>query len=381
MRDDRAMNFFGSSSFESVEETPTDIWKLISQNVAEFNEDERFNALLGFQFAGVPGDEGIRLFVYGKDNKPILRKKDTKYSSLKKIYKASAPKEFIAIPCFTAGKGYHFDFSKHEPDFERVVEIYNAWGSSECTAKEGNPLPITCKGKKGVQEFVNGTVQSALERNVRVGFVAGGLDDRGVYSDFLETDQEQYPPGLTAIIAKDQSRASLFEALYQRSCYATTGERIIVNFSVAGKPMGSEISTADKPGLSVNRHITGIAAGTKNLRSVEIIRNGKVIETFKPKDYHIEFTFDDLTPLNKVTINNKDKKPPFVYYYIRVIQEDGHMAWSSPIWIDDVPVAPGKATASRRPLPKATPPPIDFEVEEEDEDDLSIDDDEEDDEE
>lgn len=383
MRDDRAMGFFGVSPYESIEETPTDTWKLISQNVTEFNEDERFNAFLGFQFAGVPGEEGLRLIVYGKDNKPILRKKDAKYSSLKKIYKASAPKELISIPCFTAGKGLHFDFSKHDPDFERVVEIYNAWGSSECSAKEGNPLPITCKGKRGAQEFAEGTVQSALQHNVRVGFVAGGLDDRGVYSHFFEGDQEQYPAGLTAIIAKEQSRAAMIEALYQRSCYATTGERIIVNFSVAGKPMGSEMSTADKPGLAVNRHITGIAAGTTKLRSVEIIRNGKVIETLKPNDYHIEFTFDDLTPLNKVTINNKDKKPPFVYYYIRVIQEDGHMAWSSPVWIDDVPVAPGKAVASRRALPKAPLPPVNFEeeVEEDEDEDVGLDDDDEDDDE
>ena len=24
---------------------------------------------------------------------------------------------------------------------------------------------------------------------------------------------------------------------------------------------------------------------------------------------------------------------PFVYYYIRILQEDGEMAWSSPIWV------------------------------------------------
>ena len=29
------------------------------------------------------------------------------------------------------GKGLQYDFKDFNPDFERVVEIYNAWGSSE----------------------------------------------------------------------------------------------------------------------------------------------------------------------------------------------------------------------------------------------------------
>jgi hypothetical protein len=376
-RDDRALNYYATSPFESLEETPVDTWKHITTNVAEFNEDDRFNAFLGFQWAGDAKEEGVRLFVYSKDAKPILRKKDAKFNTLKKIYKQSNVKELISIPSFSMGKGFSFDFTKHDPEFERVVEIYNAWGSSECTAKEGNPRPIRA-GKVGVQETPEGSIQAALKNNIRVGFVAGGLDDRGIYADFFDSDQEQYTPGLTAIICKDQTRQALLDALHQRSCYATTGERIIVNFTLAGRPMGSETSTAEKAGLTVNRHISGTVAGTKKLKTIEIIRNGKVIETLKPDGYFIEFTYDDLSPLNKVTITNKDKKPPFAYYYIRVTQEDGHMAWSSPIWVDDVPVPAGKATAGRKIPVKATPPPVDFNIDDEEEE-VVIDDEDDDD--
>ena len=83
-----------------------------------------------------------------------------------------------------------------------------------------------------------GAIQKALKENKRFGFVAGGLDDRGVYSNLFETEQEQYMPGLTAIIAHEHSRAALFEALYNRSCYATTGARMIVGLYIAGFPMG-----------------------------------------------------------------------------------------------------------------------------------------------
>ncbi|HNA63030.1 MAG TPA: DUF3604 domain-containing protein, partial [Rhabdochlamydiaceae bacterium] len=347
-RDERALNFFGVSPVESIEETSNDIWKLIVQNIQEFDETDRFTTFLGFQWIGEPGSEGIRQFIYSKDSKQILRRKDVKYNSLKKIYKGFSPKELISIPCFTMAKGYEYNFKEFDPEFERVVEIYNSWGSSECTAKDGNSISIQSSTKKGVSETGEGSILKALLQNLRFGFVAGGLDDRGAYTGLFEEGQEQYPPGLTAIIASEYSRTAMAEALYNRSCYATTGERIIVGVNLAGTPMGKEVTSAEKPGLLVNRHIAGYVAGTGNLQTVEIIRNGEVIKTFEGNGYALEFAFDDLVPLERVAIHPKDKKPPFAFYYIRVTQENGHMAWSSPIWVDLVPPQPGAKTQTKR---------------------------------
>lgn len=335
-RDDKALNFFSSSNFESSEETPNDIWKLVTQNVADFNEDERFSSFLGFQWYGERKEEGLRHFIYLKENKSIFRKKDSKFNSLKKIYKSFSPKEIISIPSFTMGNGTGCNFDYFNPEFERVVEIYNAWGSSECSIKQGNTRPITTfSKKKNVPENLDGSIQKALNKNHRFGFVAGGLDDRGIFGGFFEGDQEQYSPGITAIIASDHSRESLLEALYNRSCYATTGEHIIIDFRLSGSSMGEEISIEDKPGLAVNRHISGFVAGTDQLKTIEIIRNGEVIFSLKPKDYFSEFSYDDMVEISKVAINPEGKLPPFVYYYLRITQKDSHIAWSSPIWVDD----------------------------------------------
>ncbi|MFI5344450.1 MAG: DUF3604 domain-containing protein, partial [Chlamydiales bacterium] len=275
-RDDKAYNYSGVSPCESLEETPNDIWKLISQNVADFNEDDRFSTFLGFQWEGDPKTEGLRHIIYTKDNKPLLRKKDLKSNTLKRIYKSFSPKEIISIPSFTMAQRAEYNFEEFDPDFERVVEIYNAWGSSEMSKKDGNPLPISTTGSSGTKESAEGSIQKALQRNCRFGFTAGGLDDRGTYTDLFDSDQEQYSPGMTGIIAPSYTREALIEALYQRSCYATTGERMIVGLYLAGIPMGKETSTADKPGLAINRHLSGYAAGTTRLKQVELIRNGKV---------------------------------------------------------------------------------------------------------
>jgi hypothetical protein len=372
-RDDKAFNFFAVSSFESSEETTNEMWKLISQNVAEFDEDDRFTTFLGFQWLGDSKTEGLRQMIYSKDSKPILRRKDMKSNTLKKIYKSFSPKELISIPCFTMAKGMEYNFDQFDPEFERVVEIYNAWGSSETTKKEGNLRNISSSGHSGIQENAEGSIQKALQRNFRFGFVAGGLDDRGAYADLFESDQDQYSPGLTAIAAPTHSRESLAEALYQRSCYATTGERIIVGLYLAGIPMGKEISTAEKRGLGINRHLSGYVAGTTKLQKVEIIRNGKVIKTFEPDQYYLNFTYDDMTPLEKISIDAKDKKPLFSYYYLRVVQEDGHMAWSSPIWVDYIPdseipkLQPKKSATPSKSVKKAT-------IEEDSEEDEDFDD-------
>ncbi|MBA3237575.1 MAG: DUF3604 domain-containing protein [Parachlamydiaceae bacterium] len=365
-RDDKAYNFFASSPFESVEETSLETWKSICQHLSDFDEADRFTAMVGFQWKGDSPQEGLRQIIYAKDSRTLLRKKEAKYSTVDKIYKSFAPKELISIPSFTMGKGMGYDFHDYNPDFERLIEIYNAWGSSECSKKEGNLRPISAQSKKGVQEFPSGSIQKALLRNCRFGFVAGGLDDRGAFAELFDSDQEQYSPGLTAIIANEHSRSALFDALYNRSCYATTGARIIVGFNLASYKMGSETSTAQKYGFLSNRHLHGFVAGTTNLEKVEIIRNGIVIKTFTPNKYEFEFSYDDMDSLANVALDAKDKKPPFVFYYLRVLQADGHMAWSSPIWVDYIPVtATGKSTIKLRPA-KAPKPLLDFS-----EDDLS----------
>lgn len=353
-RDEKNGQFYAVSPFESVEETPNDIWKTICAQVAEFNEDYRFITLLGFQWFNQAPEEGLRHLIYSKDNKQILRKKDMKTNTLKKIYKSHTTKDLISIPSFTMAKGFETTFVDFDPDYERVVEIYNAWGSSECTAKEGNLRPIATEGKKGVSETEKGSIRKALNNNCRFGFVAGGLDDRDVYSDFYESDQIQYSPGMTAIIAIEQTREALFQALVNRSCYATTGERIVLGFNIAGASMGSELNTKSKPGLSFNRHITGFVAGTKAIKEILFIRNGKPFHTIHPKQAHYEFAIDDTELLSKILMPAQGEKPPFIYYYIRVVQEDGHIAWGSPIWIDQTDAVAGSNGKKSKKGGKAT---------------------------
>jgi S-adenosylmethionine hydrolase len=333
MRDEIGNQFVGTSPFESIEETSNDAWKSITSHVQEYNEENRFTTMLGLQWLGDEG-EGLRQIVYWKDNKPLMRKKDSKYTNLKKITKIHSPKEILVIPQFTMAKGMETDFSDYNPEHERVVEIYNAWGCSECTEKEGNLRPIKSPSDKGTTETAKGSLRAALNKNMRFGFVAGGLDDRGVYAPFFEGDQVQYSPGLTGILAIEQTRETLMQALHNRSCYATTGARIVMGFNIAGSQMGTELSTKNKPGLAFNRHINGFVCGTAPIKEIQFFCNGKELHKIQPKENTTEFEYDDFRQLKDIALDSPDERPPFAYYYLRVLQEDGHIAWSSPIWVD-----------------------------------------------
>lgn len=347
MRDDCALQFVATSCFESEEETSNDVWKEMSAQIAEFNEDDRFVAMLGFQWVGEVNAEGMRHFVCSKDSKPILRRKDTKNNSLKKIFKTNNPKEMIAIPSFTMGKTTCYNFEDFNPEYERVVRIFDAWGSSENSAKDKNPKPIAGSGKNTIAEAPEGSIIKALNNGCRFGFSAGGYDDRGPFENLFESNQVQYTGGLTAILAKEHNRTSIMEALQARSCYASTGERIILGFQIAGFGMGAEVDTKTRPGLEFNRYITGYCVGTQPLVDVAIIRNGKVWKQLPTEKDRIEIEVDDSDDLASITLDAKGDGSPFIYYYLRVTQADGHMAWSSPIWIDHntkaSPAAPKKA--------------------------------------
>lgn len=347
MRDDQALQFFSSSVLESEGETSNDNWKLASAQIAEFNEEERFVTMLGFQWNGEPSTEGLRHFIYPKDNKPILRKKDVKCNNLKKIYKSHTPKELLAIPSFTMSDSCSYNFEGYQPDFERVVEIYNAWGSSECTAKKGNTKPIKSKNKKGVNENEEGSILEALKKGCRFGFIAGGFDKRGVYEELDEETQNLYTSGLTAIFSPVYSREAIFLALYNRRCYATTGPRILLSFNIAKEPMGSELDTKVKPGLVYNRHIHGFVAGTDTIEEVVIYRNGASWKTIQSKDSYAEIALDDEDPIEKIALKVDPEKRPFVFYHLKVKQKDGHIAWASPIWIDVSPSEEKKKTKKK----------------------------------
>ena len=133
-----------------------------------------------------------------------------------------------------------------------------------------------------------------------------------------------------AVTAPALTRESIFDALYTRRTYGTTGARILLDFRANGEPMGGETITDGAPRLRVTAH------GTDVIESVEILRYSqsdggfRVIYGLHPDALDYEWSGTD------------DGFRDDSVYYLRLRQRGSIrgravMAWSSPLWVRKSP--------------------------------------------
>jgi hypothetical protein len=202
----------------------------------------------------------------------------------------------------------------HDPELDRLAEIYSCWGSSE--AEHGELWDKASPPRQ--------SVRYALSLGHRLGFVGGGDSHTGYAGRSLpDADRyrfARYRAGYTGVWAPELTREAIFQALRDRRCYATTGERIIGECEVDGHPMGAGAPLGD------HREAHGVRyrfVGTERLRRVEIIRDGEVVHSVEPYVDEIEDEWRDTS----------DDARQARYYYVKATQVDGSVAWLSPVWV------------------------------------------------
>jgi hypothetical protein len=80
--------------------------------------------------------------------------------------------------------------------------------------------------------------------------------------------------------------------------------------------MGDIVNSSAGPQLAVK------VIGTAQIKQIDVIKNNKYIHKVEPGTREVSFEFSDA-----------DFTEGESYYYIRVEQADGELAWSSPIWV------------------------------------------------
>ncbi len=123
--------------------------------------------------------------------------------------------------------------------------------------------------------------------------------------------------GISAAYSSELTKKAIFNALWDRQVYGTTGARIIVDFSVNGYPMGSEITVSSQ---AAERKIRLEVEGTDDIKYVAVIKNN---EQWYSKEGSGKSVSLELSDEGQVVGTD--------FYYVRVVQQDGHMAWSSPV--------------------------------------------------
>jgi len=86
--------------------------------------------------------------------------------------------------------------------------------------------------------------------------------------------------------------------------------------------MGETIPRNNAPEISI------YVKGTQPVKTVEILCNSRVLESFEVPPGNDEFS---------VEFTDKEafsKKSGVLYYYARVTQKNEQLAWSSPVWFE-----------------------------------------------
>jgi hypothetical protein len=200
----------------------------------------------------------------------------------------------------------------YDPELDRLVEIYSCWGSSEYRHNH-----LWNKASPHGH-----SVRHALRLGHKVGFVGGSDSHTGyVGRSIPDGDRYKFIPfkaGFTAVWCEKLSREAIFDALQSRSCYASTGERIVIEFWVDDHFMGSDISEKR------DRHSCRFSIlGTDLVRYVEIIRDGESVFSTVPNKDSISLEWEDRSRAAKTAH----------YYYLKAVQADGNTAWASPVWV------------------------------------------------
>lgn len=196
-----------------------------------------------------------------------------------------------------------------DPELEPVVEVSSVHGSSE--AADG--LPAVAGSRSGF------FVRDALDRGYRLGFVGSGDSHDGHPGLVHLNPVSRGRGGVAALLGAERTRASVREALDARRSYATTGARILLRCTLDGARMGSSL-----PAPGADAELVVLAHGTAPLIRLDVIRSGEIVE---------ERSFGELE-LDALTVISLADLEPGEYVYVRVFQEDGQGAWSSPFYIE-----------------------------------------------
>lgn len=235
-------------------------WEETRRETEAYHEPGKYVPILGCEWSPPTRDGGDRNVFYNYDEPSMWR----------------SARFFTAEP------------SPPEPDIPTAPEFHKTYADKDILVNlhvGGRPTNLEWFDQRTEKlceiHSTHGTspwmIEEALERGYRVAVTAGtdGVMGRpGACHPGIRLIRN-VRSGLTAVVAPELTRASLWNALQNRRCYATTGSRTILDVAVAGEPMGSEVSV-DGP-VEIRLHVIGSAP----IERVDFLRGTHVVGSWQ----------------------------------------------------------------------------------------------------
>jgi hypothetical protein len=299
-------------------------WNLSNDIADEFYQRGRFTTFYGYEWTA-SATQGHHVILYNDRESKVLNHID--YPTKQDIYKAfdEQNKPVVMIPHIMWAQPDHGIWEDVNNKYRTVGEMYSLWNNRFLLQPADEP-----------QRFELGidnpwSFQYAWNKGHKIG-VVGSTDNHTAHPGANNwTAYTQHAGGLAAALSKGNNRQGIWDSFRKRRTYATSGVRILLEFTADGHYMGEEYSTGNPPVFKVK------AAGTNTIETVDLVKYDgqkyEVIHTVKPDAETCEFEFKD------------ESFSGDSMYYVRVLQVDElwrspwslttrEMAWSSPVWIN-----------------------------------------------
>ena len=276
-------------------------WRYLTKVAEKYNKTDRFVTINAYEWTAkmFPGPGHKIVYFPGAGQGTHIVSRD-EVPEGKDILREVAKQGAFAAPHHVGWTGANLE--AHDPQFQPVWEICSCHG---CYEHADHPL-----GQRG--ELRDQMVHDALVAGHRFGLVACSDGHGLLWHHGVGRKRDPFRTGLTAVQAKEHTRQGVFEAIRERRCYATSGAKIVLDLRANGLPMGSELDSSEE----VEYHAQ--VWGTSPIRRLALVGPTGIVESIESKE-------------NRAEIRSA-KKQAFVY--ARVEQEDGEMAWSSPIFLN-----------------------------------------------
>lgn len=332
-------------------------WLKMKSDVLRLNKNGRFVPFLGYENSYNTAAGGhYNIYFNFEDEKinglPLWPR--AIYPDILSIWKVAdslnADYEVITIPHHCGkifnvnlindpGSLNNFGGKYFNPKYKPAIEILSTHGLSESYNPTHN---LSYENKSSLSASANGPhyAQDAWVIGEKLGVVAGS-DDHIAHPGVTSN-------GLTAVVSNGElNRNNIFNAIKNRSTYATTGERIIVFFQFNDSiSIGESTEQASKyiPKMDIK------VMGTDELDYVELLKwdsaSGQILNNHPKFEILKKWTFQN----GERNFNTFFQDPYIIgnsIYYVRVKQKNiianrEVWAWTSPIWIekevDTIPV-------------------------------------------
>lgn len=203
--------------------------------------------------------------------------------------------DFINIPHQLADTGnVPTDWDFTDETAQPVAEILQVRGSYEY---KGTPREAGRSTPAGY------FLQDAWARGIVIGVIASPDHGGGI--------------GKACVFTPELTRAAILEAFRARHCFGTSAARVFIDVRVNGHLMGEKAPAHE--GKPVRVEVQAECPG--QIDRVEVCRNNEFIYCKRPEANTVSFEFVDTKPL-----------PGRSYYYVRIIQTDDEITWTSPVW-------------------------------------------------